>query len=148
MLVTMLRISVGLLLWVSACGFAASPNIAFFYGANPPWDELQAFDIVVVEPGHGHNIDPKSHSTPRTQLFAYVSVGEVEKDRPYARDLPAAWAPGANEPWKSVVIDQTQPEWPRFLIDRVVAPLWKAGYRGFFLDTLDSFHIIAKTDEE
>ena len=148
MLVTMLRISVGLMLCLSFYSFAASPNVAFFYGANPPWDELQAFDIVVVEPGHGHNIDPKLHSTPRTQLFAYVSVGEVERDRSYAKDLPAGWAPGANEVWNSVVIDQTQREWPQFLVDRIIAPLWNAGYRGFFLDTLDSFHIIAKTDEE
>jgi uncharacterized protein (TIGR01370 family) len=148
MLVTMRRISVGLLLWLSSYCFAASPNIAFFYGANPPWDELQAFDIVVVEPGHGNNIDPKAYSSPRTQLFAYVSVGEVQRDRPYAKDVPASWSPGANEPWNSVVIDQTQPDWPRFLVDRVIAPLWNAGYRGFFLDTLDSFQIIAKTDEE
>lgn len=148
MLVTMLRISVGLMLWLSLYSFAASPNVAFFYGANPPWDELQAFDIVVVEPGHGHNIDPKLHSTARSQLFAYVSVGEIERDRSYAKELPAGWAPGANEPWNSVVIDQTQPEWPKFLVERIIAPMWDAGYRGFFLDTLDSFHIIAKTDEE
>jgi polysaccharide biosynthesis protein PelA len=146
MLVTMLRISVGLLLWLSLCSFAASPNVAFFYGSNPPWDELKAFDVVVVEPEH--NIDPKLHSSPRTEVFAYVSMGEVHRERPYARDLPAAWLPGANDPWNSVVIDQTQPQWPRFLIDRIIAPLWKAGYRGFFLDTLDSFHIIAKTDDE
>lgn len=146
MLQAMLKISVGLLLWLSVYSFAAGPHIAFFYGANPPWDELQAYDIVVVEPDHGINHKPRA--MPRTALFAYVSVGEVEKDRPYYKDLPPAWAPGANEPWKSVVIDQTQPEWPRFFVDRIVAPLWKAGYRGFFLDNLDSFHIIAKTDEE
>ena len=146
MLVTMLRISVGLLLWLSMCTYAASPNVAFFYGSNPPWDELKAFDIVVVEPEHG--IDPRQHSTPTTALYAYVSVGEVERERPYAKDLPAAWRPGANEAWNSVVIDQTEPAWGRFLIERIVAPLWKAGYRGFFLDTLDSFHLISKTDEE
>jgi uncharacterized protein (TIGR01370 family) len=146
MLVTMLRISVGLLLWVSAGVFAASPNVAFFYGHNPPWDELKAFDIVVVEPEHV--TDPKPYASPNTQVFAYVSVGEVERERPYAKELPPEWLPGRNEAWNSVVIDQTQPEWSRFLIDRVMTPLWNAGYRGFFLDTLDSFHLIAKTDEE
>ena len=146
MRVTMLRISVGLSLWLSACSFAASPNVAFFYGPNPPWDELKAFDVAVVEPEHAG--DPKLHATARTQVFAYVSAGEVERARAYAKDLPAAWIPGANEPWNSVVIDQTQAAWPRFFIDRIVAPLWKAGYRGFFLDTLDSFHLISKTDDE
>ncbi|MGZ5118449.1 MAG: bifunctional glycoside hydrolase 114/ polysaccharide deacetylase family protein [Burkholderiales bacterium] len=146
MLVTMLRRGVGLFLCLSMCSFAASPNVAFFYGAQPPWDELRAFDVVVVEPGH--DIDPKLHSTPHTEIFAYVSVGEVERDRPYFGDLPAGWAPGANAPWKSVVVDQTQPEWPNFLVERIVVPLWQAGYRGLFLDNLDSFHIIAKTDEQ
>src|SRR4051794_39843790 len=77
MLVTMLRISVGLLLWLSVCTYAASPNVAFFYGSNPPWDELRAFDIVVVEPEHA-GIDPKQYSSGTTQVYAYVSVGEVE----------------------------------------------------------------------
>ena len=27
--------------------------VAFFYAANPPWTELQAFDLVVVDPGVG-----------------------------------------------------------------------------------------------
>ena len=146
MLATMLRISVGLLLWFSISSFAAAPNVAFFYGANPPWDELRAFDIVVVEPAHG--TDPKAVSTASMQVFAYLSVGEIEYDRPYAKDLPQGMAPAENTPWRSHVIDQTHPEWPRFFAERVVAPLWNAGYRGFFLDTLDSFHLISKTDEE
>lgn len=147
MLITMLRTSVGLLLWLShVCSFGAGPNVAFFYGANPPWDELKAFDVVVVEPDHLN--DPKPHSTPRTEVFAYVSIGEVERTRSYFKDMPTAWSPAANEPWKSVVVDQTQAEWPLFFVDRIVAPLWKAGYRGFFIDNLDSFYIIAKTEEE
>ncbi|HEX2824787.1 MAG TPA: endo alpha-1,4 polygalactosaminidase [Burkholderiales bacterium] len=142
----MLRKSVGLLLLLSACAYAASPNVAFFYGPNPPWDELRAFDVVVVEPEYAP--DPRAYSAGNTQVFAYVSMGEVERTRPYAKDLPPEWIPGANEPWNSVVIDQTQARWPRFLIDRIIAPLWKAGYRGFFLDTLDSFQLISKTDED
>lgn len=143
----MLRAGVGvLLLWLSFASFAAAPNIAFFYGPNAPWDELHAFDIVVVEPGH--NIDVAARTTPRTQLFAYISVGEVSPDRPYAKEIPKEWLAGTNRPWGTVVIDQTRPEWPRFFVDRVVAPLWQAGYRGFFLDNLDSFHFVAKTEEE
>lgn len=143
----MLRTSVGLLLWLShVCSFGAGPNVAFFYGANPPWDELKVFDVVVVEPGH--QIDPKRHSTPGTEVFAYVSIGEVQYDRPFAQDLPQGAATGVNEVWRSHVIDQTHPEWTRFFVDRIVAPLWKAGYRGFFVDNLDSFHLIAMTDEE
>src|SRR3712207_125164 len=121
----MLRTSVGLLFWLSIWSAAAAPNVAFFYGANPPWEELQAFDIVVVEPAHG--IVPRHSHGRRTQVFAYLSVGEIEYDRSYAKDLPEGVVRGANEPWRSHVVDQTHPEWPRFFIDRIVAPLWNAG---------------------
>jgi hypothetical protein len=60
--------------------------------------------------------------------------------------MPSAWLPGVNEAWASHVIDQTAAEWPAFFVDKVISPLWKKGYRGFFLDTLDSYHLIAKTD--
>lgn len=140
-------ISVGLvLLCLSIPGFAAAPNVAFYYGANPPWDALKAFDVVVVEADHA--LDAPRASTSTMQVFAYLSVGEIEFERAYAKSLPEGLVSGANEHWRSHVIDQTHAEWPRFFVERVVAPLWQAGYRGFFLDTLDSFHLIAKTDEE
>src|ERR1043165_2070049 len=98
MLGTMLKTSVGLLLWlVSILSYGAAPNVAFFYGPNPPLDQLKAYDIVVVEPSHA-GIDPKRISMAGTQLFAYVSVGEVEYDRPYAKELPEGAVAGANAP--------------------------------------------------
>jgi hypothetical protein len=146
MLATTLRLTAAFWLYFCASAVGAQPNIAFFYGAHPPWTELQAYDIVVVEPAYV--ADPGNRSTARTQVYAYLSVGEVEYHRPYAADLPQGVVAGKNEIWRSHVIDQTHPEWPSFFLDRVVAPLWNAGFRGFFLDTLDSFHLIAKTDED
>lgn len=147
MRLTLLRISVGFLLWLSVSFVAgAAPNVALYYGANPPWEELKPFDVVVVEPEHG--VDPRGARNARTQVFAYLSAGEIEFERPYAKALPKGLARGTNEPWRSHVVDQTHPDWPRFFVDRIAAPLWEAGYRGFFLDTLDSFQLIASTDEE
>jgi uncharacterized protein (TIGR01370 family) len=142
---TILRLGASALLYLCTSVAVAAPNVAFFYGAHPPWDQLQAFDVAVVEPAYV--TDPKSRSTDRLQVFAYVSVGEVEYHRPYAADLPQGSVAGTNEIWRSHVVDQTHPEWPQFFLDRVIAPLWQAGFRGFFLDTLDSFHLIATTDE-
>ncbi|HTP62946.1 MAG TPA: bifunctional glycoside hydrolase 114/ polysaccharide deacetylase family protein [Burkholderiales bacterium] len=117
--------------------------MAFFYGASPPLDELAAFDAVVLEPSHLAS----APSARGTLWFAYVSVGEVEKSRPYFADLPAGWQVGRNPAFDSVVIDQAQPEWPAFFAERVVAPLWARGWRGFFLDTLDSYQLAATTPE-
>jgi polysaccharide biosynthesis protein PelA len=117
--------------------------IAFFYGDSPPWDELQAFDLVVVDPDHVP--DPTAPALPHTRLAAYIALGEVHPTRAYAAAIPKAWFKGENQDWASRLVDQAQADWPRFFTDRVVAPLWAKGYRSFFLDTLDSYHLFAKT---
>ncbi|TAN78147.1 MAG: hypothetical protein EPN14_06815, partial [Gallionella sp.] len=76
--------------------------------------------------------------------FAYVAVGEATRERPYLKDIPASWRLGKNPAWNSVVLDQAQSAWPDFFAERVIRPLWQAGYRGFFLDTLDSYQLHAK----
>ena len=140
-----LLLSIALLLF--ACGAAAAgPSIALYYGKQPPLDELAAFDIAVVEPAHVP--DPAAHASARAGLYAYVSVGEVHPTRAYASAIPQAWKIGENSTWGSILIDQAQAEWPRFFRERVIKPLWDAGYRGFFLDTLDSYQLAAKTDAE
>ncbi len=132
-----------------ACASTATPipvpAVAFYYGVEPPWNELQAFDIAVVDPDHVAGALP---ALPRTRLAAYVSVGEVLPTRSYAKDIPAAWLIGENRAWGSRIVDQSQPEWPRFFTESVVAPLWDKGFRTFFLDTLDSYQLIAKTPEQ
>jgi uncharacterized protein (TIGR01370 family) len=132
--------------WLLAGWVSAAPAVAFFYGAQPPWDALQAFDVVVVDPDHVPN--PAAPALAHTRLAAYVAVGEVQPSRAYAARIPSAWLRGENSAWGSRLIDQATPEWPRFFVQRVIAPLWAAGYRSFFLDTLDSYHLYAKTPQE
>ena len=132
--------------WLLAGWVSAAPAVAFFYGAQPPWDALQAFDVVVVDPDHVP--DPAAPALAHTRLAAYVAVGEVQPSRAYAARIPSAWLRGENSAWGSRLIDQATPEWPRFFVQTVIAPLWAAGYRSFFLDTLDSYHLYAKTPQE
>jgi hypothetical protein len=131
---------------VSFVCFAQQPSVAFFYGDRPPMNELRAFDWVVVEPGHLP--DPSVYQHDESQVFAYVSLGEVSPDKPYLAQMSATWLKGENRTWNSRVIDQTSAGWASFAVEQIFAPLWQAGYRGFFLDTLDSFNLIANTDDE
>jgi hypothetical protein len=124
---------------------ATAPAIAFYYAADPPWDALQAFDAVVVDPDHV--AAPDQLPLTRTRLFAYVSVGEVQPGRSYAKQITPAWLVGDNPEWGSRLIDQSAPGWPAFFAEQVVGPLWRAGYRGFFLDTLDSYQRFSVTAE-
>jgi polysaccharide biosynthesis protein PelA len=129
----------------NATSTADSPSVAFFYGANPPWDELQAFDLVVVDPDHVPN--PTSTGLKHTRLAAYVALGEVQPSKPYAKQIPVAWFRGENKDWGSRLIDQSQADWPAFFRDQVIGPLWSQGYRTVFLDTLDSYQLFSKTPQ-
>ena len=119
-----------------------APAVALHYGAHPPLAELQAFDLVVIEPDH---VDAARLPRRHTDWYAYVSVGEVQPSRPYFKDIPPAWLRGANAAWGSRLVDQSAPGWAEFFENRVIAPLWQQGYRGFFLDTLDAYHRYATT---
>ncbi len=130
----------------SASATGASLAIALHYGASPVPAEMNTFDLVVVEPDH--RTDPVQPSAQGPELFAYVSVAEVQSSRAYYADIPADWKLARNGDWNSDVIDQTPAAWPDFFADRVVGPLWKRGYRGFFLDTLDSYRLAEKFDEQ
>jgi uncharacterized protein (TIGR01370 family) len=133
-----------LLLLFLASSASAAPNVAWYYGSDAPLDELKAFDIAVVEPGHGY--DPKTYRSQSSELFAYVAVGEVQHSRDYAREMDKAWIIGDNPAWGAQVVDLANPAWQHFFVERIVAPLWQRGYRGFFLDTLDSYQLVAKTE--
>lgn len=132
--------------WAPQPGVAATPAVALYYGSTVPLSEFRAFDLLVVDPGHAATATPPR--MPGTQAYAYVSVAEVLPTRPDYKDIPAAWKLARNGDWKSEVIDQTPEQWPDFFASRVVAPLWERGYRGFFLDTLDSYRLATQFDEE
>ncbi|HRA15352.1 MAG TPA: endo alpha-1,4 polygalactosaminidase, partial [Giesbergeria sp.] len=142
------RFALGCTLCLAAClwplASRAAPAVALYYGHSTPLTDFRAFDMVVVEPDHGKN----PSLLPGTDLYAYVSVAEVQASRPYYADIPAHWKLARNGHWKSDVIDQTPPEWADFFAARVIAPLWERGYRGFFLDTLDSYRLAASFDEK
>lgn len=124
---------------------AVPASFAFYYGTDIPWESLGAFDVAVVEPD---NVGPTGWAhrlNPDTTVAAYISVGEMHPTREYFKDLRPEWKLGENNAWGSTVIDQAGPGWSSFYIERIIKPLWERGYRAFFLDTLDSFTLVAKT---
>ena len=143
----MLPLSVFLSLLLGVSAFGKETSFAFYYGANPPLPELRAFANVVVDPDHVKTPPAPAGALPDssdTRWLAYVAVGEVHPSRPYFDKLPKAWLLGENKAWGSRVIDQSQKEWPGFFLAKIIEPLWEAGYRGFFLDALDSYQMEVK----
>lgn len=128
-----------ILLWLGGILPAfADTAAAFYYGPDIPWSRLALYDYPVVEPDQADGV-PSSVSDQR--FYAYVSLGEVLPQRSYFSQIKPEWRLGKNRNWGSWVLDQSQPELRDIFVDKVFAPLWEAGYRGFFLDTLDSYQL-------
>lgn len=121
------------------------PSTAFFYGSPVPVLALSKFQRIVVEAENIKN--PDGLRIAGADVFAYLSVGEAEGWRASSRALPKHLFLGANMAWQSRIADLTQPGWRDYLIEERMARLWEDGYRGFFLDTLDSYQIVAKSQE-
>lgn len=125
----------------------SAPAVALYYGSGIALSEFGNFDILVVDPDHA-SPNAASPRLPATQVYAYASVTEVHPTRAYHDKIPAQWKFARNADWQSDVIDQTTEQWPDFFADNVIAPLWQRGYRGFFLDTLDSYRLAEDFDEQ
>ncbi len=116
-------------------------SVAFYYGAHPPHRSLRAFRWVVVQ--------PQAHFSPRRfdrgdrLAFAYASAGEVAAHE-------HAWLPqgcrlGKDPAWDTIIVNEARRTCRQALLRHVIAPLWKRGYRAFFLDNLDAYRQVTKT---
>lgn len=122
-------------------------SVALCYANNPPIDGLSEFDWAVVD--SDAEFDPKHVSSDsKTIWLSYVSVGEVTSARAYFNKIPKSWLMGDNTEWEAKIINQTVKEWPDFFINTITAPLWERGFKGFFLDTLDSYQRVENTDKQ
>ncbi len=74
-------------------------------------------------------------------MVAYISVGEIEKWR--KNRYKKSWVISKNRTWNSLIADISNREYQNFLLKRA-NELYKMGYRNFFLDTMDAYHITSK----
>lgn len=130
---------IGLLAWCSHNMAATVASTAFYYSSPLPVASLATYDRVVVEADNVVNLEALRSGG--TKVFAYLSVGEAEGWRESSRNLPSELFRGSNSQWQSRVADLTQPGWKQYLLENRMARLWDKGYRGFFLDTLDSYQL-------
>lgn len=142
-----LKYTVKLLLWMLvsfSTNLFCQPTVGFFYNKHVPALSLCMYDMVIVDPYSDFN--SAAYCSKISQPLAYVSVGEVAKDAPYVNDIKPSWIIGKNIAWNSNhIIDQTQKGWQDYFLTQKIDALWNKGYRGFFLDTLDSY-FLASTD--
>lgn len=121
-----------------------SKSAIVYYGNDIPYTLAGIHDYIIVQPD---NTNPYRHGFKlyRDKIYAYVSIGESEKEQPYYKDLSKEWFLGDNKLWHTKVMDISNEQYHQFLFHRVIDPLIKKGFKNFFFDTLDSYHLVAKT---
>ncbi len=124
----------------------ASLRWAVDYG--PATDPVLArrYQLLVLEPHHPRPIAPLRGEG--AVLLGYVSLGEVEKRRPYFAALDRAGALGiANPDWPDARrADLRHPAWTATVVDQIVAQILQRGYDGIFIDTMDNAEAMERQD--
>lgn len=124
-------------------------SVGFIYKKDIPEEAFYLFDWLVVEPD---NFSPEYLKerfyikNKKSKLIAYVSLGEVEKSRTYYNKLKREWILGENRGWNSKIVDLRAKEYVDFIFENVFQKLKE--YDGFFLDTLDSYQLVLKSEED
>ena len=123
-------------------------RVAFYYGPDLPVYELAHFDELIVQSANCTKKQLGYLQEHNTEIFAYFSIGEVSSYIAQKESLPESWFVGSNTTWDSNIVDLRNTSWQDWLINNQVKQLQQAGYNGLFLDTLDSYKLAIKTEEE
>ncbi len=124
-----------------------SKSAMVYYGKDIPYTLVGIHDYIIVQPD---NVNVASHGfkSYRDNIYAYVSIGELEVNQPYYDHVDPKWIVAENKIWHSKVADISNSDYHEFLYTQVIEPKIAAGFKHFFFDTLDSYHIAAKTPKE
>jgi len=101
-------------------------------------------DYIIVQPSltnvytHGFDVYKKN-------MYAYVSIGEIDKNIKEYKDVKKEWILTKNKSWGSDVLDLTNKEYQEFFFKEMIEPQMKRGFKNFFFDTLDSYQLVKQT---
>lgn len=129
-------------------GGDATLRWAVDYGAATDPVLARGYQLLVLEPHHARPVAPLRG--PGATLLGYVSLGEVEKRRPYFAALERAGALGiANPDWPDARrADLRHPAWTAAVLDQIVPQILQLGYDGIFIDTMDNAEAMERQDPQ
>ena len=109
------------------------------YFADSWQEELTAYDMAVVDPDAYGQAEVKRLATAGTLPIGYVNIGEVEAYRSHFSQVDSSWILGANPNWEDhYYIDARKEGWQTLLLDDVIPKIMDKGYKGLFLDMVDT----------
>ncbi len=129
-----------------AIGCATMPSLRMprpsswicYYGKIPKGSSLKSIDLAILDPDNVPNV--LKYTKNGTVCVGYVSVGEAEDYRFYWENIKdAPFIIEENEDWEgNYYIDPRSEQWKSLLINEVIPKVLNRGYKGIFLDTLDT----------
>ncbi|MCW9708309.1 endo alpha-1,4 polygalactosaminidase [Fodinibius salsisoli] len=95
------------------------------------------YNLLIVEPDQYSKAETDSLNNPKNQLIAYITLGEVDRNRWYYPLLEERGFLGVNENWDSPYLNLADSTTRSILLDKVVPNIMSKGFDGLFLDTVD-----------
>lgn len=115
----------------------AAPWVVY-YSDQAPLDAFDPYGVVVLDSEYHPPLRPLADRG--KTLLGYVSLGEVERHRPWFAAVEAEGLLGAENPnWPgSFYVDVRDPRWTQRVLTDIVPGILRRGFHGVFLDTLDN----------
>jgi len=110
-----------------------------YYGDDLSYPLVGIHDYIIVQPKHT-NTATHGFSLYKKNIYAYVSIGEVETNSNISNDINKSWIVAQNKAWESDDLDINNKEYQEFIFKRQIEPLIKKGFENFFFDTLDYYY--------
>lgn len=96
------------------------------------------YELLIVESDQFDKAETNSLKTPENTVVAYISLGEVDRNRWYYPLLEERGFLGVNENWDSPYLNLADSTTRTILLDKVINNIMAKGYDGLFLDTVDN----------
>ena len=143
----MIKILLSLFVSINLFASLHEKSAMVYYGENISYSMVGIHDYIIVEP---NNIITSRHgfSLYKSKMYAYVSIGEIDKTLPQYEKIDVSWIVAQNKAWNSDVLDLTNKEYRDFLFNVMIEPQIKRGFKNFFFDTLDSYQLACNTEQE
>lgn len=101
-------------------------------------DQVNNYKMVIIEPDFYTRKEVNALKAKGTKIIAYLTLGEVDKNRWYFPLLEARGFRGINANWGSSFLDLSDEETRSIIIDKALPEIMLKGVDGLFLDTIDS----------
>ncbi|MDP3532472.1 MAG: endo alpha-1,4 polygalactosaminidase [Alphaproteobacteria bacterium] len=140
--------SVGVAIGASAKPIVLQKPWAAYYADKAPLSSFDPYDLIVFDSQDHPQLKPLSDRG--KTLLGYLSLGEIEKIRPYYRAVKSEnLLLDENKNWPgSYFVDVRNKFWAKRVIEELIPQLLHKGFHGVFIDTLDNPIELERQDPE